>query len=116
MPVILHDGRSGGIVLAKAEAPAPPRATANVLNVSPYQVHWPNRFVPISSTMRGMRELVPIGKVRAVGVSNFSLKRWRQAEAALGSPVVSNRVSCLRRPWKRSLPGLGQLATSAHYV
>ena len=57
-----------------------------------YQVHWPNRFVPISSTMRGMKELHQAGKIKAVGVSNFSLARWRRAEAALGEPVVSNQV------------------------
>ena len=54
-----------------------------------YQVHWPNRFVPISSTMFGMKELLKAGKIRAIGVSNFSLARWQRAEAALGAPVIS---------------------------
>jgi len=57
-----------------------------------YQVHWPNPAVPLGSTMKGMRRLVDGGVVRHVGVSNFSLSRWRAAEAELGTPVLSNQV------------------------
>ena len=57
-----------------------------------YQVHWPNALVPPSWTMGGMRDLQSVGQVRHVGVSNYSLARWRRAEAALGSPVISNQV------------------------
>ena len=32
------------------------------------------------------------GLVRHVGVSNFSLAQWQEAEAALGGPVLSNQV------------------------
>jgi Predicted oxidoreductases (related to aryl-alcohol dehydrogenases) len=57
-----------------------------------YQVHWPNPAVPIASQMDGMRRLQDAGIVRNVGVSNFSVKRWEEAEAALGRPVLSNQV------------------------
>ncbi|MCW2811105.1 MAG: Aldo/keto reductase [Friedmanniella sp.] len=57
-----------------------------------YQVHQPNPLVPDSVIMRGMRELLDGGRISAVGVSNYSLDRWRQADAALGRPVVSNQV------------------------
>ena len=57
-----------------------------------YQVHWPNPVVPITQQMEGMRRLQRAGIVTDVGVSNFSLERWRAAEAALGSPVLSNQV------------------------
>jgi len=57
-----------------------------------YQIHWPNPIVPISQQMEGMRRLQQAGIVGEVGVSNFSLDRWRAAEAALGSPVLSNQV------------------------
>ncbi len=57
-----------------------------------YQVHWPNPLVPLSWTMAGMRDLQREGLVRHVGVSNFSARRWRKAEAALGSPVAANQV------------------------
>jgi aryl-alcohol dehydrogenase-like predicted oxidoreductase len=57
-----------------------------------YQIHWPNPVVPISQQMEGMRRLQQAGIVTDVGVSNFSLARWRAAEQALGSPVLSNKV------------------------
>ncbi len=70
-----------------------------------YQVHWPNPLVPQSSTMAGMRSLQDGGLVRHVGVSNYSLARWREAEAALGRPVVSDQVQyhLLRRTPERDL-------------
>ncbi|KQS68626.1 aldo/keto reductase [Modestobacter sp. Leaf380] len=57
-----------------------------------YQVHQANPVVPDSVTMRGMGELLDAGKIGAAGVSNYSLQRWRQADLALGRPVVSNQV------------------------
>jgi aryl-alcohol dehydrogenase-like predicted oxidoreductase len=57
-----------------------------------YQVHQPNPFVPDSVIMPGMRNLLQGGLIGAVGVSNYSLRRWRQADEALGQPVVSNQV------------------------
>jgi aryl-alcohol dehydrogenase-like predicted oxidoreductase len=57
-----------------------------------YQVHQPNPGVRDGTIMRGMRALQRVGLVGEVGVSNYSLKRWRAAEAALGSRVLSNQV------------------------
>ncbi|TWP36376.1 aldo/keto reductase [Leekyejoonella antrihumi] len=57
-----------------------------------YQIHQPNPVVPDSVIMRGMRSLLLDGSIGAVGVSNYSLSRWRMADAALGRPVVSNQV------------------------
>ncbi|MGO9877302.1 MAG: aldo/keto reductase [Acidimicrobiia bacterium] len=57
-----------------------------------YQIHWPNPVVPMSQQMEGMRRLQRSGVVTEVGVSNFSLARWRAAEEALGAPVLSNQV------------------------
>jgi aryl-alcohol dehydrogenase-like predicted oxidoreductase len=81
-----------------------------------YQVHWPNPLVPQSSTMAGMRALREGGLVRHVGVSNYSLGRWRDAEAALGAPVVSNQVqySLLRRRPERDL--LGHAASQGRLI
>jgi aryl-alcohol dehydrogenase-like predicted oxidoreductase len=39
-----------------------------------------------------MRALQRVGLVGEVGVSNYSLERWRAAEAALGARVLSNQV------------------------
>ncbi|KRE28453.1 oxidoreductase [Mycobacterium sp. Soil538] len=57
-----------------------------------YQIHQPNPVVPDSVIMPGMRDLLDSGLIGAVGVSNYSLARWRKADAALGRPVVSNQV------------------------
>lgn len=37
-----------------------------------YQVHWPDPKTPIEETARALEKLVQAGKVRALGVSNFS--------------------------------------------
>jgi aryl-alcohol dehydrogenase-like predicted oxidoreductase len=45
------------------------------------QVHWPDPLVPIEETAEAMRTLYEQGKIRAVGVSNFSvaqMERFRQ--------------------------------------
>jgi aryl-alcohol dehydrogenase-like predicted oxidoreductase len=57
-----------------------------------YQVHQPNPVVPDSVIMPAFRRLLAEGRIGAAGVSNYSLERWRAADVALGSPVVSNQV------------------------
>jgi aryl-alcohol dehydrogenase-like predicted oxidoreductase len=57
-----------------------------------YQIHQPNPIVPDSVIMPGMRDLLDSGAIGAAGVSNYSLSRWQQADAALGRPVISNQV------------------------
>jgi aryl-alcohol dehydrogenase-like predicted oxidoreductase len=60
-----------------------------------YQHHFPSRRVPIPSLMRYMADAVDAGKVRAVGVSNYSARQLRTAHAALaerGIPLASNQV------------------------
>jgi len=57
-----------------------------------YQVHQPNPVVPDSVIMPGMRGLLDSGDIGAAGVSNYSLARWQEADAALGRPVISNQV------------------------
>jgi aryl-alcohol dehydrogenase-like predicted oxidoreductase len=57
-----------------------------------YQVHQSNPLVRDGTIMRGMRALQQVGLVGEVGVSNYSLDRWRAAEQALGSRVLSNQV------------------------
>src|SRR6202012_1068587 len=57
-----------------------------------YQNHQPNPVVPDSVIMPGMRALLDSGAIGAAGVSDYSLSRWKQADAALGRPVISNQV------------------------
>ena len=49
-----------------------------------YQIHWPagtwgSQFVPIEETMGAMNELKEMGKIRAIGVSNFSHTQMQEA-------------------------------------
>ncbi len=58
-----------------------------------YQLHAPNPSVPIDETMGAMEELLSAGKVRHVGVSNFSVRELREAQQAFHPhPIVSNQV------------------------
>ena len=99
----LGDERSDVLVASKvfAIAPFPPvvkqRAAASAKRlqldrIPLYQIHQPNPVVPDSVIMPGMRDLLDSGRIGAAGVSNYSLDRWRKADAALGQPVVSNQV------------------------
>src|SRR3954467_15377964 len=99
----LGDDRSSVVVATKIFplAPIPPvvreraRSSAQRLGLKTiplYQVHQPNPVVPDSVIMPGLRRLLDEGTIRAAGVSNYSLDRWRKADAALGRPVVSNQV------------------------
>lgn len=58
-----------------------------------YQVHWSNRSVPISETMGAMEELADAGKVKYIGVSNFSKDELQEAQAVMTKyPIVTNQV------------------------
>lgn len=43
-----------------------------------YQVHWPDPLTPIEETAEAMKELLDKGKIRAIGVSNYSLEQMDQ--------------------------------------
>ena len=58
-----------------------------------YQLHWQNYKLPIEEPMAGMADLVDAGKIRFIGVSNFSLREFKQAQAALSKyRIASNQV------------------------
>jgi aryl-alcohol dehydrogenase-like predicted oxidoreductase len=60
-----------------------------------FQVHIPWSVSSIAAQMRQMAALVRAGKVRAVGVSNFSARQMERASAALqaeGLALASNQV------------------------
>jgi len=61
-----------------------------------HQVHQPLSFSSVEAQMDAMAALVAAGRIRAVGVSNFSATAMRRAHAALarhGLPLASNQVS-----------------------
>lgn len=62
-----------------------------------YQIHWPDVSTPIEETMEALQILMDQGKIRAAGVSNYSLDQLK--EAASGIALSSNQLpySMLRR-------------------
>jgi diketogulonate reductase-like aldo/keto reductase len=58
-----------------------------------YQVHWPNPSIPIKDTMMALEILLKQGKIRFIGLSNFSVSEIQEAQAFLGdATIVSNQV------------------------
>ena len=85
--------------LARTEAfPATLEASLDRLHrgsIDLYQHHFPSRRVDIPRLMMLMADAVEVGKVRAVGVSNYSAEQMRVAHDALarrGVPLASNQV------------------------
>lgn len=67
------------------------RLNTNIIDL--YQIHWPNPRIPIKETMKAMEELVNRGKIRYIGVSNFSVDELKEAQDSMSSQeVVSNQV------------------------
>jgi aryl-alcohol dehydrogenase-like predicted oxidoreductase len=64
-------------------------------NIGLYMVHQPWSFSSPEAEMRAMAGLVAEGKIRSVGVSNFSADRMRRAHKALQErrlPLAANQV------------------------
>lgn len=58
-----------------------------------YMIHWPNSSVPIRETMKAMEDLVSQGKIRYIGVSNFSVEDLKEAQHSMTSQkIVSNQI------------------------
>ena len=68
-----------------------------------YQIHWPDVTTPIHDTMEAVARLVEQGKVRAVGVSNYSVAQMQEAEKTV--KLASNQVpySMLKRGIEQDL-------------
>lgn len=80
------------------------------------QVHWNDPAWPVERTMEALMRLVAAGKVRAVGVSNFSPADLRAAREAAPVASLQSRYSLLHREVEATLlpfcreAGLGFLA------
>lgn len=55
-------------------------------------LHWPSPTVPLEETMAALTLAAEQGKARHVGVSNFTISLFREAERLAGVPIVCNQV------------------------
>lgn len=75
-----------------------------------FLLHWPDVETPIEESMRAMNDLRAAGKVRYVGVSNFSAAQLR--ECCQYAPIVANQVgyNLFDRRWEYEMfPTAGEL-------
>lgn len=57
-----------------------------------FQVHWPDPTTPVADTMGALAELHAAGRIRAIGVSNYSVEGMAEAQRALGDvPLASDQ-------------------------
>ena len=54
------------------------------------QIHWPDAITPISETMEALEILLQQGKIRAAGVSNYSVEQVAEARQSLN--IASNQI------------------------
>jgi diketogulonate reductase-like aldo/keto reductase len=55
-------------------------------------IHWPNLDVPLAETLAVFAELVNEGKVRNIGISNFTRPRVDKAVESSSIPIAVNQV------------------------
>jgi aryl-alcohol dehydrogenase-like predicted oxidoreductase len=55
------------------------RLQTDVIDI--YQVHWPDPLTPIEETAAAMKALLDAGKIRAIGVSNYSVEQMERFAA-----------------------------------
>ena len=57
-----------------------------------YLIHAPSLEIPFSETMKAMDFLVEEGKIKLVGVSNFSVKQIQEAQKYSKYKIVANQI------------------------
>jgi aryl-alcohol dehydrogenase-like predicted oxidoreductase len=62
-----------------------------------YQVHWPDPATPFEDTAGALAELVALGKIRHVGVSNFDAQQMEAFSATLAVETLQPPYHLFRR-------------------
>lgn len=69
------------------------RRRLGVRSIDLYLIHWPNRDVPLSESIRALEDLVDRGVIRCFGVSNFDARLLEEAvSTAKKYEVVADEV------------------------
>jgi aryl-alcohol dehydrogenase-like predicted oxidoreductase len=82
-----------------------------------YQVHWPDPLVPVEETAATLRELHEQGKIRAIGVSNYSPEEMARFGAVAPLHTIQPPYNLFEREIERDvLPyALGRGITTLTY-
>lgn len=82
-----------------------------------YQVHWPDPLVPVEETAATLRELYEQGKIRAIGVSNYSPAEMARFSAVAPLHTIQPPYNLFEREIERDvLPfALGHDITTLTY-
>jgi aryl-alcohol dehydrogenase-like predicted oxidoreductase len=68
-----------------------------------YQVHWPDPLVPIEETATTLRKLYDQGKIRAIGVSNYSPEQMAHFEAIAPLHTIQPPYNLFEREIERGV-------------
>ena len=55
-------------------------------------IHWPNPEIPVEESLKAMKELKEAGKVKNIGVSNFTVPLLKEALEAYPDLITVNQV------------------------
>jgi aryl-alcohol dehydrogenase-like predicted oxidoreductase len=82
-----------------------------------YQVHWPDPLVPVEETAATLRKLYEQGKIRAIGVSNYSPEEMARFRAVAPLHTIQPPYNLFEREIERDvLPfALGRGLTTLTY-
>jgi len=84
-----------------------------------YQVHWPDPTIPISETAETLGELLRQGKIRSIGVSNYSVEQMDVFRTVVPLQVCQTPYNIFERESEEGIipycqrEGIGLLAYSS---
>jgi aryl-alcohol dehydrogenase-like predicted oxidoreductase len=72
-------------------------ANLGIDQIDLYQLHWPDSGTPFAETGEALRELVDDGKIRHVGVSNFSVEQMSELSQTIPVETLQPPYHLFRR-------------------
>lgn len=102
-----HDLKQGGKFnnspdfLREAVETALQRLQTDYIDI--FYIHYPDEATPKNEAAQALRELKDAGKIRAIGVSNFSLAQLKEANQDGYVDIVEDRFSLLHREHEKTL-------------
>lgn len=81
-----------------------------------YLIHYPNHNIPIKNTMKAFDHLVKNSLIKYIGVSNFSLKQFKEAEKNCSNKIVANQVQYNLLYRKPQIDGFIEYAQSNNII